>query len=200
MIRPGCFVCCSLFLFLLRGLGQTSSAPVTPPRVPPFMLQHHPDWPKARPEDVNSVDAIISSVGAIFSGPAGSTIDVDRFKSLFVPDARLAVVIHPRPGSAPEKKTDIAVFAIEDYVSYLDGLKAKQGTYEETLAKHAETFGDMTHVYASFQLKAARDAAKPDARGMNSYELLHSGDRYYIVQIYWDFERPSNPIPANYLP
>lgn len=37
------------------------------------------------------------------------------------------------------------------------------------------------------------------ARGIKSFELLNSANRWYIVQMYWDSERPGNPIPDRYL-
>jgi hypothetical protein len=182
------------------GLGQSPSSPVKPPATPPLTIATHPEWPKAKPEDVASVDAIIAAVGDVLSGPAGSQIDLDRFRSLFIPGGRLAITLTPPPGRPPQWKTDITLYTIEDYAAYLNGIKAKNGSYEETLAKHIDSFGDMTHVYATFELKAAKDASKPLIRGINSFELLHSGDRYYIVQIYWNFERTANPIPTMYLP
>jgi hypothetical protein len=40
----------------------------------------------------------------------------------------------------------------------------------------------------------------PFARGINSFQLLKDGDRYWIVNIFWDAESSDHPIPAHYLP
>lgn len=45
----------------------------------------------------------------------------------------------------------------------------------------------------------ATDDAKPFTRGINSIQLLKSGERYWIVEVLWDAETPANPIPAEYL-
>jgi hypothetical protein len=37
------------------------------------------------------------------------------------------------------------------------------------------------------------------ARGIKSFELLKSANRWYIVEVFWDWERPDNPIPEHYL-
>ena len=42
--------------------------------------------------------------------------------------------------------------------------------------------------------------ATPFSRGINSFQLLKDGDRYWVVNIFWDSERPGNPIPYQYLP
>ena len=53
--------------------------------------------PRANPADVASVDAIIAALYDVISGPAGQARDWTRFRSLFVPGARLIPTIHP-PG------------------------------------------------------------------------------------------------------
>ena len=50
------------------------------------------DVPQADPTDVESVDAIVAAVYDVISGPAGETRDWDRWRSLFLPEARLASV------------------------------------------------------------------------------------------------------------
>ncbi len=37
------------------------------------------------------------------------------------------------------------------------------------------------------------------ARGINSFQLFNDGKRWRVVTIYWDAERPGNPIPDKYL-
>ena len=51
--------------------------------------QPAPPSPAARPADVSSADAIIAALYDVISGPAGQKRDWDRFRSLFVPGARL---------------------------------------------------------------------------------------------------------------
>lgn len=33
-------------------------------------------------------------------------------------------------------------------------------------------------------------------RGIKSFELRNGGNRWYIAEVYWDWERPDNAIPA----
>jgi hypothetical protein len=62
-----------------------------------------------------------------------------------------------------------------------------------------ERFGAMAHVYSTFESRSHIDDQKPIARSMKSFELLNSGNRWYIVEVYWDWERPGNHIPERYL-
>jgi len=54
----------------------------------------------------------------------------------------------------------------------------------------------MAHVYSTFESHSHIDDQKPIARSMKSFELLNSGNRWYIVEVYWDW--PGNHIPERY--
>jgi hypothetical protein len=44
---------------------------------------------------------------------------------------------------------------------------------------------------------AAADA-KPFRRGINSFQPMFDGHRWWVVTIYWQGERPDQPIPTQY--
>lgn len=39
---------------------------------------------------------------------------------------------------------------------------------------------------------------KPFQRGINSFQVVNEGTRWWIVSIFWDSERPDNPLPAKF--
>ena len=53
----------------------------------------------------------------------------------------------------------------------------------------------MTQVLSSYESKRAPDG-KPFERGVNSFQVLNDGKRWWIVSIFWDSERLDNPLPA----
>ena len=57
----------------------------------------------------------------------------------------------------------------------------------------------MAHVYSTHVSRIDRESTKPVARCIKSFDLLNSDNRWYIVQVYYDSERPENPIPDHYL-
>src|SRR5271170_3469360 len=70
------------------------------PHLPVGTLAGHPDWPAAKNRgDVDTVDHLIASLYDVISGTAGQR-DWDRFRALFFPEGRLAVVV---PESAAAK-------------------------------------------------------------------------------------------------
>jgi hypothetical protein len=70
---------------------------------------------------------------------------------------------------------------------------------DRNLANQIERFGVMAHAYSTYESRYSRDSTKPVARGIKSFELLSSNNRWYIVEMYWDSERPDNPIPDHFL-
>ena len=83
---------------------------------------------------------------------------------------------------------------MEDYVARSsNGVSA--AFYEIPIAYDVQSFGRMTHVYESYGLHHTRDD-QPYVRGINSFELLSDGSRYCVLQVFWDTERPDNPLPA----
>ena len=90
---------------------------------------------------------------------------------------------------------DVTVLSIEDYEKRAGG----QTFFEKPIAFEVESFGRMTHVYESYSIRHKATDTEPSVRGVNSFELLFDGSRYYILQIFWDTERPDNPLPSKLL-
>lgn len=153
-----------------------------------------PTPPAARPADVASMDAILAALYDVISGPAGQKRDWDRFRSLFVPGARLI----PTGGVAgqPARAT---VLTPDEYVVRAGANLEANGFFEREIGRSVDTFGRITQVFSTYDSKRTLADAQPFQRGINSIQLLNDGTRWWVVSVYWDAERADNPIPARYL-
>jgi hypothetical protein len=174
---------------------QPSSAPAPAPKPLAGSIAAHPEWPKAKPEDVKSVDAIIAALYDVISGPKGKARDWDRMRSLFIPDARLI----PSRVNKDTQQVDAVVLSIDGYIARSSTTMTTNGFFEHSIHNEVEQFGNIAHVWSTYESRHNADDATPFARGINSIQLLKDGDRYWIVNIFWDSERPDSPIPAKYL-
>jgi hypothetical protein len=149
---------------------------------------------EADPKDVSSLDAIMKAVYDVISGDAGKPRDWDRFRSLFHKDARLI------PTSKDPKTGVVAAHALtpDDYVKRVEPFFAKDGFYESETARTVEQFGNIAHVFSTYESRHARDDKKPFQRGINSFQLMNDGKRWWVITIYWQGETPENPIPEKY--
>jgi hypothetical protein len=123
------------------------------------------------------------------SGPAGPR-DWNRFRSLFLPQARFTQV-----GKNPDGSTFIISWSVEEFVRDAGAAFAKEPFYENSIVNQSESYGGMTQVLSSYESHRAI-GDKPFQRGVNSFQLLNVGKRWWIVSIFWDSERPDNPLPA----
>jgi hypothetical protein len=152
--------------------------------------------PAPRAADVATVDGIITALYESISGPAGQKRDWDRFRSLFIDGGRLI----PSRGRRDSVTNEILpnVMTPEGYIAGSGGLE-RNGFFEKEVAQTSETFGRVTHRFSTYESRRTAQDEKPFARGINSIQLLNDGKRWWIVTVYWDAERPDNPIPEKYL-
>lgn len=148
--------------------------------------------PAAAPEDVASIDAIMTAVYDVISGPAGEERDWNRFRSLFIDGARLIPLSASNPNGA-------AVMSPEDYVARASANFMENGFFEMEIGRKTDRYGDIAQVFSAYAAKRSADDAEPFMRGINSFQLLHHDGRWWIVTIYWQAETPDNPVPAEYI-
>ena len=117
-------------------------------------------------------------------------------RSLFLPSARLI----PARAAKDSPHADAIILTIDDYIARSSGNMTANGFFEHGIRNEVQQFGNIAHVWSTYESRHNADDATPFARGINSIQLLKDGDRYWIVNIFWDNERPTNPLPAKYLP
>jgi hypothetical protein len=150
--------------------------------------------PEASPADVASMDAIIAALYDVISGPAGKKRDWDRMRSFFVPGARLIASGPQRAGGYGAR-----VGTVEDFIKGSAPFLETQGFYEKEIARKTDAFGNIAHVFSTYESRHKADDAKPFARGINSIQLLNDGKRWWIITVYWQGEDEKNPLPEKYL-
>jgi hypothetical protein len=153
--------------------------------------------PVANPADVASIDAIIAAAYDVISGAPGQKRDWDRERSLYIPGARLI----PTAMKAGKEDVDLApqVLDVDAFIARVEPYFQENGFYEKEIARRTEQFGQIAHVWSTYESRYQEDDPKPFMRGINSIQLFHDGNRWWIVGIYWQHEGIEDPIPAKYL-
>ena len=147
--------------------------------------------PAANPKDVESMDAILGALYNVISGPAGER-DWNRFRSLFLPEARMGAA-----RKKPDGSFTASTFTAEGYIERAGRYFKENAFYESELSRKTEQFGQEAHVFSTYESRHAA-GEKPFVRGINSIQLFNDGKRWFIVSIFWDEERPENPLPEKY--
>jgi hypothetical protein len=157
-------------------------------------LEGQDSSPAARSADVATIDAIISALYDVISGPVGEPRDWDRFRALFLPEGRL-IPTSPAPDGG-------AVHQVITPAQYAAGSGPRleaMGFREHEIARRVERFGAIAHVFSTYE-GFRGDETEPFLRGINSIQLFHDGARWWILTVFWSPEHPGAPLPAEYLP
>lgn len=152
--------------------------------------------PAAKPADVASPDAILAAVYDVISGTAGQKRDWDRFRSLFLPGARLIPSGPKREGAGYGARP----FTPDDYAERAAPFFEKEGFFEKEAARKSERYANIMHVFSTYESRHDAKDAEPFARGINSFQLFFDGTRWWVVTIFWQQESPDTPLPKEFLP
>lgn len=153
-----------------------------------------PEIPEANPEDVKSIDAITAAVYDVISGAAGEKRDWDRFRSLFRPEARLI------PLGVRDGRAGMRAWTPEQYIEQAGSYLERVGFFEIETNRVQEQYGHIAHHFSTYESRHKEDDVEPFARGINSFQLMYDGNRWWVVNIFWQQESEDFPIPESYLP
>lgn len=150
--------------------------------------------PTAAAADVATVDAIIAALYDVISGPAGQARNWDRFRSLFVPEAKLI------PTGFPEGSTRgrARFLGVENYVTGSGKAIEERGFFEREIGRVSERFENIVHAFSAYESRQTADSPVIQ-RGINSIQLTWDGERWWVTNIMWRGVGPNVEIPPKYL-
>jgi len=144
---------------------------------------------------VRSIESILAATYDVISGPAGKKRDWDRFRSLFYPGARLI----PVGRGASEVDVRARVLSPDDYIERSSPFLENQGFFERSISNKIARFGKIAQVFSTYESRRKENDAEPFQRGINSFQLVNDGKRWWIMTIMWQAETKENPLPQEYL-
>lgn len=148
----------------------------------------------ANPKDVESVDAIVAAVYDVISGPAGQKRNWDRMRTLFIPEARMIATGKRQDGSMAKR-----VMSVEEYIKNSGPFLEKDGFFETEIGRKTEQYGNIVHLFSTYESKRTTTDEKPFMRGINSIQLWNDGKRWWVITIFWQSESDDVPIPEKYI-
>lgn len=149
---------------------------------------------EAAPADVATIDGIMKAVYDVISGDAGKPRDWDRFRSLFHKDAKLI----PSGKNRQTGVTGARYMTPEDYIKGSGPILEKDGFHEREIVRKVDQYGNIAQVFSSYEAFRAKSDKEPFMRGINSFQLLFDGKRWWVMNIFWLAETPDNPLPAEF--
>jgi hypothetical protein len=158
---------------LLPALQAQTPAPNAPTALPPCLPAATPDQLPAALDDA-------------ISGPG----DRDRtcLRNLISPDVRL--VLMSAKGTRP--------FTLDDWTNAMQK-RGSTALFERQIKIKTEIFGRIAHLWCTYEIRPTADG-KATTRGINSIQAIYDGQSWRVINVMWQAETPTEPIPEKYLP
>lgn len=118
----------------------------------------------------------------------------DEISMLFLPGARLRMEVPRDDGSVRSGDWSIDEFARDAGEFY-----RRNGFWEMEVARRVERFGNIAHIFSTYESRIGDPKSDPVTRGINSVQVLRQGGRWQIVSIVFHMEQPGVSIPQRYL-
>ncbi len=144
---------------------------------------------------VRDPDVLVSVLYAVISGEAGQARDWNLFRYLFSSDSKLIPVRKSGDG-----QLEAVWMSPEDYISRSGRWLEENGFFEREIHSTSELYGPVMHRFSTYESYRSGSDAQPFARGINSIQLHFDGDRWWVLNIFWNSETDEFPIPGRYLP
>lgn len=172
------------------GHGQIPAGHTMQPKVEEA-VELSDTWPRGKTEDVQSVDAIINAYYATVSGAKGQARDWDRLRSLMLPETKMFSTRIAGTRPIP------IVLTVDQYIATNRDYFEHGGYYEREANRKVDAYGNIAQVFSTYESRRNINEPQPYARGINSFQLVNDGERWWIASILWDGETPAHPIPAD---
>ncbi|NNE68696.1 MAG: hypothetical protein HKN33_19185 [Pyrinomonadaceae bacterium] len=144
-----------------------------------------------RSEDVKTLNGIMKAYYEVVSGPAGSIPDKDRDLSIHIKDAQ--VIMMSGDGKGGVKPNIMTISGYHERNSK----PRKTGFFEYEIKRETRKYGAITHVWSTYEWKTTKDGPV-GGRGINSIQLFHDGNRYWISAESYDIR--NKPVPKEFMP
>jgi hypothetical protein len=134
--------------------------------------------------DEAQIGAVVDDMYAMISGPAGPR-DWSRQEKCFLPEATQVRTWVDEQGR-PQKLS----MTLDEYSANTTSFFAENAFYEVETGRRIDLFGNIAHVWSSYEARRSPDDADVERRGINSIQLFRDPDKgWRIIHMIWDNER-----------
>lgn len=150
-------------------------------------------WSQSK-DDYLTPETIIDAAFDVLSGTPEEKRDWDRFRSLFVPSAQF--IVAPKDKDTGDNK--LIVRTIEEVISSQGKWLESNPLHEYRIHSITENYRHLAHVLCTYESR--KNDLELYGRGISSFQLMHDGKRWWIVNWFWLGESENERIPEIYLP
>lgn len=141
----------------------------------------------------SSIDSTISSLYESISFDQNNPPDYKTFKALFAENAHLISV----------KDTTSYILSPDDYEQSMTRQRNEGkilSFIEKELHRKTDQYGNILHVFSTYQTHLKTPDGTDTTRGINSIQLMKNDGDWKVTSLIWYEEDENHPLPKKYLP
>jgi hypothetical protein len=138
-------------------------------------------------------DSLVHHLYDVLSGPAGEH-DWGMFRSLFHEKAIMGALSKDAQGHETFRCITPA-----EYIERNGEFFRTRGFQVRETHRTTERFGGVMHLFSTYEFRVDSEGIEQQkGRGINSFQLIHYENRWWIISIQYTNERPDLPIPKSF--
>ena len=145
-------------------------------------------------EKVKTIDTTIKTLYSVISGEKGEERNWELFSFLFHKEAKLIPSGNNRQGV-----NGVRFMTQEQYINTSGKWLLENGFFEKEIGRTVDQFGNIAQVFSSYESFKSKKDTNPFMRGINSIQLFYDGNRWWILNVFWQGETKEQTIPKKYI-
>lgn len=149
-------------------------------------------------EDYTAIQTRLNALYQSICFRKGEQPTFESLRALFIPQGLL---INNNNPAAPE------VMSVDRFIEVVQAALATGGLeefHEREIARTIEVFGNIAHVFSTYEARFDADIKEPFSVGINTIQLVRAdtngNEQWLVSSMAWNDETPERPIPAQYRP
>ncbi len=139
-----------------------------------------------------TIDEVMETLYECISGPPGGQ-DWERDREIYHPRALIT-------RTRIENGKHVAyTFDYDEFVEATIPLLEGRSFYKIEIGRKTDIFGQIAHVYSTYEARETPDHPDLQFRGVNMVHLWNDDTRWWIMSIIWDNEREGLALPKEWL-
>ena len=151
---------------------------------------------KGQPTGLSSPDSVVRRLYETISFGRGEAPNWSATRSLFFAGARL---VTPRMTLVEGVYSRTVEEWVADFQAHSERFSVVE-FMETEITSEVLVFRDVAHVFSSFESRRTKEDPEPLARGLNSFQLVKSNGRWWIVNVLWDLATAGVDLPERFSP
>ena len=93
------------------------------------------------------------------------------------------------------------IMSVDDWIDRSGPFLVREGFFETEIHNEMERYGNVAHVWSTYESRTGSPDSEPIDRGINSFQLVYGEGKWWVYSILWHSEQAgAGSIPTEYLP